>query len=292
MKPRVGAGPYARLDLAIPSTPANSFITDIGIWFVRERGNWLPAATWVSLLGALEIPASSARTALHRMTKADYLQQETRSARRGYSMSHEWIGYLRHVHDGLPSALLSQDPDPPGEQQQSEDKWTLLTFSIPETRRAERHAIRTLLGRNGFASLGNGVWIASVARLPETRVALEATGFADYVDMFRAQHEGFGELAEFVARCWDTEAIATMYRTFIRDVRRRIRRDPTADARTFADIIIASNNWRRINFTDPALPTAALPREWPRTDAERLFSELLARSLDPAQDYVESMGAS
>src|SRR4051812_43980351 len=59
----------AVLDLAIPSTPANSFLTDICMWFIREQGNWRPSRTWVTLLGALDIPAPTARTALHRMTK-------------------------------------------------------------------------------------------------------------------------------------------------------------------------------------------------------------------------------
>src|SRR3954470_3695701 len=61
--------PYGGLDLAVPSTPANSFITDICFWFLRGRGNWLATRAWVSVLGSLDIPEPTARTALHRMTK-------------------------------------------------------------------------------------------------------------------------------------------------------------------------------------------------------------------------------
>jgi phenylacetic acid degradation operon negative regulatory protein len=277
LKPHV-ASRYAGLDLAVPSTPANSFITDIGVWFVRDRGNWLRTATWVRLLGALEISAPSARTALHRMMKAGYLQRELANGRPGYSMSHAWIEYIRQVTDEAPV------PD-------ESDKWALLTFSIPETRRAERHVIRTLLGRNGFAPLGNGVWIASRTRLRAVRLAIEASELAQFIDVFEAEYEGFADLSAFVRRCWDIDAINAMYGQFIKDVSRWLKDVPTTGVGSFRSVVLTANAWRRINFTDPALPSRALPADWPRAEAMRLREELLGRFIAPAQTYVDSLEA-
>ncbi|MEO3842923.1 hypothetical protein [Streptomyces sp. B22F1] len=39
-------------------------------------------------------------------------------------------------------------------------RWTLLAFSVPETRRADRHALRTRLGWAGFAPLRSGLWVS------------------------------------------------------------------------------------------------------------------------------------
>src|SRR5262249_55218994 len=108
----------SQLDLAVPSTPANSFITDICVRFLFGRGDWLPSAAWVSLLGSLEIPAPSARTALHRMTKGGYLEHR----RPGYAMSTAWKDYI------------ARDEPLTG----TDDTWTVLTFSFPEENRAER----------------------------------------------------------------------------------------------------------------------------------------------------------
>jgi phenylacetic acid degradation operon negative regulatory protein len=271
---------YAGLDLAVPSTPANSFITDIGVWFVRERGNCLRTATWVRLLGALEIAAPSARTALHRMMKAGYLQREPSNGRPGYSMSPAWIEYIRKVTDE------AREPD------ESDDNWVLLTFSIPETRRAQRHVIRTLLGRNGFAPLGNGVWIASRTRLPAVRVAIESSELAQFVDVFEAEYEGFADLSAFVRRCWDIDAINAMYGRFIQDVSRWLKDAPTTDVGSFRNVVLTANAWRRINFTDPALPGRALPADWPRAEAMRLREELLGRFIAPARGYVDSLEGS
>jgi hypothetical protein len=48
-------------------------------------------------------------------------------------MSQTWIDYMGRAADDA-SAIT-----------ESEDKWALLTISVPEARRADRHAIRTLL---------------------------------------------------------------------------------------------------------------------------------------------------
>jgi phenylacetic acid degradation operon negative regulatory protein len=171
-----------------------------------------------------------------------------------------------------------------------ENTWTLVTFTLPESRRAERHALRTMLGRNGFAPVGRGVWIASGVRYDLTRFQLEESGFTDSVEIFQAHYGGFTKVPEFIRRCWDIDAIAATYRSFIRDVRRRLKHKPGIDSRTFADVIYSSNSWRRINdFADPALPRSALPVNWPRPEAQEVWGELVARFVEPAGRYVDSL---
>src|SRR6478672_9588924 len=127
------SGAFASLDLSMPSSPANSFITDICVWFLLDRASWLPASTWVTLLGDLGIPDATARTGLHRMTKAGYLERGSRDGRAGYGMSQAWVEYVR------------QDDDDPEGDDQPANAWVVVVFSIPEARRSERHALRTVL---------------------------------------------------------------------------------------------------------------------------------------------------
>lgn len=270
------AAPRGVLDLAVPSTPANSFLTDICMWFIRERGNWRPSRTWVTLLGALEIPAPTARTALHRMTKAGFLERQAHDGQRGYAMSRAWLDLWDRNEREAPT------------RQESEELWTLVVFSIPEARRADRHTMRTLLGRHGFAPLGNGVWIGSAAHLQPVRSELEFTTFAGNVDLFHARYEGSMALPELASRCWDLDSMQAAYAGFIRDVRRRLRREPTEGEGAFTAVVKTSNAWRRLNFRDPLLPLSALPGDWPRTEASRLHDELVERFLSPARGYVAS----
>jgi phenylacetic acid degradation operon negative regulatory protein len=270
--------PRTALLHTVPSTRANSFVTDICAWFVRNRVDGLKTATWVSLLATVGISSGNARSALHRLTKAGYLERRRLEGRPGYGISPAWAEWVDRA--------AGEDPL---EANELEPGWTLLTFSVPETRRADRHDIRTLLGRLGFASLGNGVWIASAGRQEELRRALEMGGMEGYVDLFLAEYTGFLDVGEFARRCWDIDGIAGAYRAFIKETRRRLKNRPAADARAFTDVVLTSNAWRRVGFTDPDLPPSALPPDWPHAEARRLRDELLGRFLEPARAYVDSL---
>jgi phenylacetic acid degradation operon negative regulatory protein len=211
------------------------------------------------------------------MTKAGFLQREARNGRSGYALSRSWIEWS----SGVPGDHAGDD--------QPENGWTVLTFSVPETRRADRHTLRTVLERNGFAPLNGGVWLSSSVRLASVQLSLERAGLIDYVDIFTAQYAGRADLAEFARRTWDIDRLDAMYRDFISDVKRRLGRAPAPDRRTFADVVLPSNTWRRLDHQDPRLPTQALPARWPRGEAQRFWDELLARTLEPARRYVESL---
>jgi phenylacetic acid degradation operon negative regulatory protein len=269
-------GPRAETALyfGVSSTPANSFITDISLWFLHRRNQWLPASAWVSLLGILGVSETAARTALHRMVKASFLQRQAHDSKPGYAMTQAWSDYMR------PSEPRVGPDDDVGQ-------WALVTVSVPEKRRTQRHVIRTILGRRGFASVGNGVWIAPRLHIDAVQADLDEAGLAGYVDMFTARYET-GGISQFARRYWDVDAIADAYRKFIRDVRRRLRHDPAPGAQVFADVVLTSNAWRRMGFIDPQLPSEALPHDWPRGEAQAMHDSLLERFLEPARTYVDS----
>jgi phenylacetic acid degradation operon negative regulatory protein len=264
------------LDFAIPSTHVNGLMHDICMWFVYERGNWLSTATWVSLFDVLDVPSANVRTALHRMTKAGYLDRSQRDSRPGYAMSQTYIEYFMRSAGGFT------------EVEESHDRWALVTFNVPEGQRADRHAIRSMLRRNGFAPLGNAVWIAAAARLSDIQFLLEASGLSEYVYIFDAHYRGFVDSLELVHRCWDLDAIGTDYRDFIRDARVRLEHQPTAGPQAFADLVVTSNRWRQISTNDPVLPLDALPPAWPRAEAKDVRRELIERFLGPAREYVDA----
>lgn len=276
LHPQIGPG---QLDFALAASAANGFITEICMWFALGRGDWLPTATWVALLGVLKVPDASARTALHRMAKAGFLKRSKRGSRLGYAISPSW----GELFDRW--GRVEEDIDA------SVDGWALVMFNVPEAQRRDRHVLRSLLRSIGFASLGNGVWIASVARLPAAKLSVEASGLGEYVDVFTAEYEGLAKPLELVRRCWDIDAISASYRHFIRDTRRRLKHGPIPAPRVFTDIVLTNSRWRGISATDPGLPPGVLPPTWPRADAKRVRSELFKRFLEPAREYVDALAS-
>src|SRR5688500_6107069 len=111
------------LDLSAPSTRGNSFITDICVHFLLDDDPWLPTAAWVRMLVALDLPSATARTSLHRMDKGGYLDRLSREAVPGYAMSERWRAFVQ-------SAPAASDLDV-----ESQTRWALVTFSVPEARR-------------------------------------------------------------------------------------------------------------------------------------------------------------
>jgi phenylacetic acid degradation operon negative regulatory protein len=263
------------LDLSNPASPSKSLINDIAIRFLYDQENWLPTATWVALLGDLGISKASARQALDRMHRSDFLVREQRDRRVGYGMARAWFDYIDRFIETRES--------------ESDQRLGLVVFSVPEKERSRRHALRTVLERYGLASLGYGTWIGSALRVRYARITLETSGLIAYVNTFHADYDG--DALDLVRRCWDIDALAAMYHELIAELRARLTLTPRADAKTFAGLVLSSNAYRRATYADPGLPTSVLPANWPSRDAYRLFSDLQDRFLEPARDYARSVTA-
>lgn len=87
------------------------------------------------------------------------------------------------------TAVLREGANRLGDRMADRDwdgRWTLLAFSVPESRRDDRNALRTRLRWAGFGLLRDGLWIAPSE---EGCVAdkLAQLDLLDYVKIFRAE---------------------------------------------------------------------------------------------------------
>src|SRR5262249_45369357 len=91
--------------------------------------------------------------------------------------------------------------------------WTLLSFSLPETRRADRHQLRKRLTWEGFGLLHNGLWIApSTVDVPRVLSGLDVD---DEVKVFRAAALPPTDVRQLVADAWDLPSLAAGYAEFL-----------------------------------------------------------------------------
>jgi phenylacetic acid degradation operon negative regulatory protein len=165
-------------------------------------------------------------------------------------------------------------------------------FSIPESERDKRHALRSSLTQLGFGTAAPGVWLAPGNLVGEARDTLARRGLSGYVDIFSAEHLGFGDLRAKVHSWWDLEELTDLYAWFIdrnRPVLQRAESGALSPRDAFREYVPVLTEWRRLPYRDPGLPLRLLPPGWNGVTAGELFSHLNAILAGPAREHARSV---
>lgn len=152
-------------------------------------------------------------------------------------------------------------------------QWTLLGFSVPESRRRDRHLLRSRLQWAGFGLLQNGLWLA--AREVDVTALIGRLDVLDQLKVFRAQVAAPTEVAELIEDAWDLGTVARGYREFLD---RWDRPEPLPGAPDdLARQLWLLGEWTTLARADPGLPVEYLPSDWPAVRAEHVALRLRAR---------------
>ena len=262
------------LDLAMPSTRGNSFITDIAVLCLDPADPWLPTAAWVRLLVALDLPSATARTSLHRMDKGGYLDRTGRDGVPGYGMSPSWQQFVRARREVATADVEQQT------------RWVLVCFSVPESQRDVRHTLRTVLERCGMVPLGNGTWIGPEVAADAVDAMLEVSGLDGYTDVFLAEHRA--DDVALARRCWDLETMTKELAAYEAAAREACSEDLAAEA-AFVTVVSLHNAWRRLERRVPTLPSRMFPPGGSRSASQLALQQLLEARLPAVQQWVASL---
>jgi phenylacetic acid degradation operon negative regulatory protein len=157
--------------------------------------------------------------------------------------------------------------------------WTLLAFSMPEDRRADRHQLRSRLAWNGFGLVQHGLWITSAP--VDTDQLVADLGLAEHIRVFRAAVLPPTDLAEMISSAWDLDKVDAGYRRFLErwDVV-----DPLPSAGDdLARQLLLLTEWLLLVRADPRLPLKHLPADWPGVRAEQVLTRLRSTYARPAR---------
>jgi phenylacetic acid degradation operon negative regulatory protein len=242
--------------------------------FLRRLGGWIAVADLIALMGDLGLDEQAVRSAVSRLKRRGVIAPERRGGAAGYRLTERGTAILEAGDARIYGRDGAGMPD-----------WLLVVFSIPESRRALRHKLRTRLQWLGLGTVANGVWIAPATVEPEVRRVVEELGVGDHVELFRGAHLGD---AGVVAAWWDLEALAAEYRAYVAAWEPALRRTGRSSREAFADHVRQLDAWRRIPFHDPGLPAAALPADWPGAHAWDVFRALDRRLSRAALRHVEA----
>lgn len=255
------------------SYPPNALILGVYGAFVRGLGGWLAVSHLITLLADLSVDEQAVRAAMARLKRRGLLATERRAGLSGYGLTETGLQVLA---EGDRRIYATRDPA------RLAEGWTLVVFSVPESRRDRRHVLRSRLTWLGFGKLAPGVWIGPARLRLDLEATLERLGLTGYVDVFEARYRGFEAVRALVQRSWDLSTLAAGYQRFLADQRPVLQRwESEGAARTdrdaFADYLPALTQWRRLPFLDPGLPPEVLPAGWPGHAASAVFHGLRTR---------------
>jgi phenylacetic acid degradation operon negative regulatory protein len=137
-----------------------------------------------------------------------------------------------------------------------------------------------------------GVWVAPGHLAGEVTEVLARRNLSGYVDIFRADHLGFPDLAVRVGQWWDLGRLSDEYEQFIRGYRPLAKRIggpalPGQDAfREYVSMLVA---WQRLPYLDPGLPLELLPEHWNGITAGTIFAEINDHLGRQAMRHAESV---
>ncbi|GAB3595518.1 PaaX family transcriptional regulator [Microbacterium tumbae] len=253
---------------ARPGSTASLLRTFIGL-YLRRLGGWISTADLVRLAGDLGIPAAGARTAITRLKQRGLLVPE-RSETAGYRLNPSAVRMLERGDRRIFDVRLMRP----------EDRWCLVSYSIPESRREMRHQLRRRLQWIGAGAVAPSLWILPGHLQPEAEEILGELGMRDAAVLFRTDApQTPGRLADAVPRWWDLTALREEHEAFQRTIVR------LGDA-PFPAYVRLVDAWRVLPYVDPGLPAELLPADWPGERSFAAFAERSAALADAAWEHV------
>ncbi|MBP2184743.1 PaaX family transcriptional regulator [Amycolatopsis magusensis] len=255
--------------LSYSARPQSLMFSFLGL-HVMGRDTAVYSGSVIAVFGRVGISEEAVRSTLTRMVKRGLLTRHRRGRRVYFGLTSRAAGVLEDGSRRIwQTGAVNRDWD---------GNWTLVGFSLPDTRRGDRHDLRSRLVWAGFGPLQNGLWIA-----PGTKDAasiVDGLDLADNVNVFTAQHAKPTESADLVHRAFDVDAIATRYHAFLS------RWEPAAPLPSFPDDLarqlVLHTDWLQLVRQDPHLPAEHLAPDWPAIRAEQLFHRLANRYAETA----------
>lgn len=267
------------VDLA--ARPQHLLLTVLGdYWYPRFEH--LPSAALVELLGQFGVSSTNARAALSRISRRGLLESERQGRRTSYRLTRAG---MRTLHEGT-LRIFSFGRDGEG----WDGTWTAVAFSIPESGRSVRAALRTRLGWLGFAALFDAVWVAPGDRREPARSALEELG-VESATMFVGTSEAVGVEGDPVG-AWDLDGLRAEYEDFVArfaGIRDAVEAGVLGPSAALIARTAVIDVWREFPGKDPELPRALLPEPWPREDALGTFVAVYDGLAQPAASRVQQI---
>ncbi|MFC6084217.1 PaaX family transcriptional regulator [Sphaerisporangium aureirubrum] len=249
-------------DQTAPSVRPQSLMFSFLGLYVLGRDVAVYSGSVIDVFARLGVSEEAVRSTLARMVKRNLLARHRRGRR-------VYFGLTPHAAEILADGRR-RVWETGAVNRGWDGTWTLVGFSLPDSRRSTRHDLRSRLVWGGFGLLQSGLWIAPGER--DVTGILASLELGDHVTVLTARAFKPTEAADLVSKAFDIEQIARRYRAFLAqwDVPRPLSSAPDDLARQ----LLLHTDWLQLVRQDPHLPTEHLPGDWPAIRAEQVFHTL------------------
>lgn len=269
-----GAGTAAgrQADGQTKSSPQQLLLAFLGAFVLdHDDRRYVDTRVYVDVLAFLEINHTVVRTTLNRMASSGLLDRVRSGRTAAYGITPRSKELLSQGRE----RVLSATPFTP-----REDTWTLLSYSVAESRRDIRHQLRSQLSWAGFGRLRDGLWIAPGAVDVDDIIAGIDGPDARAVAFVGSATAGMTP-NEFVRDTWNLDRIRSEHCEFIETWSTPIEYSNSAAAYT-----ALNSDWLRLLRNDPGLPTDCLPAGWPAPISVQVYTAAVRELSSPADDFV------
>ncbi|MCH6159872.1 PaaX family transcriptional regulator [Streptomyces marispadix] len=237
---------------------------------VLGRGTGVYSGSVIDVFARAGVGEEAVRSTLARMAKRGLLVRHRRGRKVYFGLTAHAEGVLQDGHRRIwETGAVNRDWD---------GTWTLVGFSLPDSRRRERHGLRSRLLWEGFGPLQSGLWIAAGEK--DAPSILDPLGLDEHVTVLKAQAFKPTEAADLVRKAFDISAIADGYRDFLQRWNTAPRPPLSSLPDDLTRQLTLHTDWLRLVRQDPHLPAEHLPGDWPAIRAENCF-RTLARTYEP-----------
>ncbi|HEX5688393.1 MAG TPA: PaaX family transcriptional regulator C-terminal domain-containing protein, partial [Roseiflexaceae bacterium] len=254
-----------------PNARAQFLILTLFGDYILPRGGEIWTSSLLALLELLGVGERAARSALSRMAGRGWLLARRQGRRSQYSLTSSGRGLLEQGARRLFEPAFTD----------WDGLWQLVIYSLPESKRGLRHALRGQLIWLGFGPLAPATWISPRDRQTELAYVCDELGLAGHVELFSGVRQHSDHTQALVERCWDLQALHAEYRQFVE------RHEPASmemaawsaeRLRQQTSLCFIRRFWLTHDYLpfprkDPNLPAALLPSDWAGFDARRLFEQ-------------------
>ncbi|MFI7699538.1 PaaX family transcriptional regulator C-terminal domain-containing protein [Nonomuraea sp. NPDC049480] len=258
----------AQQDASLAVRPQSLLLT-LCAHFLLDQPGALFTGSFVEALTRAGVGEHAARTTLTRMCQRGLLARSRVGAKVYLSLTTRGQQVLRDAETRvwLQGAV----------NHSWSGEWTVLSFSLPESRRAERHQLRKRLAWEGFGMIHSGLWITpSAVDVPQV---LSGLNLDSEVKVFKGAALAPTDVRQMVEDAWDLDALADGYSRFLERWGGQGPGSGVDDA--LARYLLLLTEWLLLVRMDPHLPAALLPPDWPAMPAEQLVVRL-RKAYEPA----------
>lgn len=271
-----------------PSKRSHQLVFTLYGDYLRHRMDDVWTGSLITLLAPFGLSPQAVRSTLSRMSGHGWLQ----GRREGRHSFYRLTAKGRRILDEGEQHLFKPGDEP------WDGRWHVVAYAIPERSRQLRDRLRQRLTWFGFGHLSAGAWISPYKPPPDLLDWIVSAGAREFVEVFTADHEGFGDARQLVARAWDLDQLNAAYEAFLQayaphfdDSRvdsaltAAAAADPTA---AFVRRIRLTLSFLSFPYVDPRLPPELLPDGWLGHRAAALFQRYHEALAPHANAFVSS----